>query len=157
MISSIIPRINLLKILLLTSLKLSEIIYWHYFIIVSKCPVYALLENSVKNEDEKQALKLITPNDNIQLAVKNGYFGEDRFQPFSININGCKGGYLRAFDHSESIMLVLSPREIEQNKERTFTENEILQLQSKVCKITGDGEVMQLFNSLLGISAGSGS
>lgn len=110
-----------------------------------------------ENEDEKQALKLITPNDNIQLAVKNGYFGEDRFQPFSININGCKGGYLRAFDHSESIMLVLSPREIEQNKERTFTENEILQLQSKVCKITGDGEVMQLFNSLLGISAGSGS
>lgn len=110
-----------------------------------------------ENEDEKQALKLITPNDNIQLAVKNGYFGEDRFKPFSIDIHGCQGGYLRAFDHSESIMLVLSPKEIQQNKERTFTETEISQLQSSVYKITGEGEVMQLFNSLLGVNAGGGS
>lgn len=38
--------------------------------------------------------------------------------------------------------------------ERLFTETEISQLQNKVHKITGDGEVMQLFNSLLGINAG---
>lgn len=41
--------------------------------------------------------------------------------------------------------------------ERLFTESEISQLQSSVHKITGDGEVMQLFNSLLGVNAGSGS
>ena len=38
--------------------------------------------------------------------------------------------------------------------ERLFTETEISQLQSDVHKITGDGEVMMLFNQLLGVSAG---
>jgi inhibitor of KinA sporulation pathway (predicted exonuclease) len=42
-------------------------------------------------------------------------------------------------------------------KEKVFTENQLAQLQSSIHKITGDGEVMQLFNSLLGVSAGSGS
>lgn len=46
---------------------------------------------------------------------------------------------------------------VEVQKERTFTETEISQLQSAVHKITGDGEVMQLFNSLLGVNAGGGS
>lgn len=64
-----------------------------------------------ENDDERQALKLITPNDDIQLAVKYGTFGEERHKPFTIDINQCKGGYLRAFDSSESIMLVLSPKE----------------------------------------------
>lgn len=35
-----------------------------------------------------------------------------------------------------------------------FTEQDIQQLQNKVHKITGNGEVMGLFNELLGISAG---
>lgn len=39
--------------------------------------------------------------------------------------------------------------------ERVFTESDISQLQSAVHKITGDGEVMMLFNSILGINAGS--
>lgn len=37
--------------------------------------------------------------------------------------------------------------------ERTFTEKDISLLQTSVHKITGDGEVMMLFNSLLGIAA----
>ena len=55
--------------------------------------------------------------------------------------------------------MVLSSIEIpkEEVKERTFTETEISQLQSAIHKITGDGEVMQLFNSLLGVNAGGGS
>lgn len=40
------------------------------------------------------------------------------------------------------------------NRNRTFTESEISQLQSKVHKITGNGEVMMLFNELLGVAAG---
>jgi hypothetical protein len=36
--------------------------------------------------------------------------------------------------------------------ERLFTESEITKLQSSVHKITGDGEVMMLFNSLLGVN-----
>lgn len=35
-----------------------------------------------------------------------------------------------------------------------FPEDDIQQLQTKVHKITGDGEVMKLFNELLGIQAG---
>jgi hypothetical protein len=38
--------------------------------------------------------------------------------------------------------------------ERLFMESEISTLQSAVHKITGDGEVMQLFNSLLGNDGG---
>ena len=61
-----------------------------------------------ENNDEKQALKLITANDDISLAVKNGNFSYPK--PFSININSCRGGYLRAFDNEESVMLVLTPK-----------------------------------------------
>lgn len=35
----------------------------------------------------------------------------------------------------------------------TFTEHQIRQLQSKIHTITGDGEVMGLFNEMLGVSA----
>ena len=55
--------------------------------------------------------------------------------------------------------LFLSVIEVPQKevKERTFTKTEISHLQSNVYKITGDGEVMELFNQVLGVSAGSGS
>ena len=85
-----------------------------------------------ENDDEKQALRLITPNDEIQMAVKNGSFGEERHKPFTIEVNQCKGGYLRAFDSSESIMLVLSPKEKKkevfvdaEQTAITFTENNL--------------------------------
>jgi len=39
------------------------------------------------------------------------------------------------------------------NPEPIFSEYEISQLQSKIHAITGDGEVMALFNEMLGISA----
>ena len=42
----------------------------------------------------------------------------------------------------------------EREYKRIFTEKEIFELQHEVHKITGDGEVMQLFNGLLGIAAG---
>jgi len=38
-------------------------------------------------------------------------------------------------------------------KEQMFSQTEIEQLQSEVYKITGKGEVMQLFNKMLGVSA----
>lgn len=46
---------------------------------------------------------------------------------------------------------------IKEKPERTFTQTEIEHLQNAVHKITGDGEVMGLFNQLLGIGAGSGA
>lgn len=63
-----------------------------------------------ENNDERQTLKLITTDDNIQLAIKSGSFGEERFKPFSVNIDQCQGGYLRTFDSSNSVMLVLSSK-----------------------------------------------
>jgi hypothetical protein len=41
------------------------------------------------------------------------------------------------------------------NPDPMFSEYEISQLQSKIHAITGDGEVMMLFNEMLGINAGS--
>lgn len=64
-----------------------------------------------ENDDEKQALKLITPNDDISLAVKTGTFIDKHAEkPFHAVINCCQGGYLRAFSDEESIMLVLTPK-----------------------------------------------
>jgi excinuclease UvrABC nuclease subunit len=40
------------------------------------------------------------------------------------------------------------------NKQRLFTEDEIEQLQNKIHKIVGNGEVMQEFNKLLCNNAG---
>ena len=39
--------------------------------------------------------------------------------------------------------------------EKVFTYTEIEHLQSEVHKITGDGDVMKLFNKMLGVNAGS--
>lgn len=55
------------------------------------------------------------------------------------------------------ILELLEDIAVEVQKERLFTETEISHLQNEIHKITGDGEVMQLFNKLLGINAGGGS
>jgi hypothetical protein len=67
--------------------------------------------------------------------------------------------------HSEKITFSRFVEILNENKqpitlssgEKLFTETEISQLQSSVYKITGQGEIMHLFNSLLGINAGGGS
>ena len=56
--------------------------------------------------------------------------------------------------HASEIVNLLNDITLEIQKERLFTEREIEQLQTSIHKITGDGEVMGLFNSLLGVSAG---
>lgn len=69
-----------------------------------------------ENDSERQALKMIAPDDNIELAVKSGsFFGSTGSlnhsnQPFSVDVNECHSGYLRAFNNEESIMLVLRPK-----------------------------------------------
>lgn len=64
-----------------------------------------------ENESEKQALKMITPDDDIELAVKAGSFTDAHNKPYSVELNMCRNGYLRAFSSEESIMLVLTPKE----------------------------------------------
>lgn len=65
-----------------------------------------------ENDDEKQALRLITPDDNIELAIHHGGFGEANFKPFTASINKCRGGFLRVFSDQETTMLVLTPKEV---------------------------------------------
>lgn len=69
-----------------------------------------------ENESEKQALKMITPDDNIELAVKTGSFidSHNKPNPYSVEINMCRNGYLRAFSSEESIMLILTPKDKKQ-------------------------------------------
>jgi hypothetical protein len=63
-----------------------------------------------ENDDEKQALKLFTPNDDIELAICTGSFGEQHFRPFTASINKCQGGFLRVYQDAQSIMFVLTPK-----------------------------------------------
>lgn len=71
-----------------------------------------------ENDSEKQALQLITPDDNISLAIKEGNFydADKNNKPFSADVQQCKGGYLRAFTDEKSIMIVLSPKSKQSNE-----------------------------------------
>jgi deoxycytidine triphosphate deaminase len=67
-----------------------------------------------ENDSEKQALAMITPDDDIDLLVKSGslYDGNNRKEkPFTASVNLCKSDYLRIFDDSDSRILVLRPKE----------------------------------------------
>jgi len=64
-----------------------------------------------------------------------------------------------AYENSVKVIGLRADRFITEMREEmtaqpTFTENQIQQLQSKIHAITGDGEVMGLFNEMLGICAG---
>ena len=61
----------------------------------------------------------------------------------------------RDINHTSEIINLLEDIANEMQKEKTFTDTEIAHLQSEVYKITGDGDVMKLFNSLLGINGGA--
>jgi len=46
---------------------------------------------------------------------------------------------------------------LQEPTEKVFTYSEIEQLQSKIYEIVGKGDVMIMFNSMLGVSAGNGA
>ncbi len=64
-----------------------------------------------ENDDEKFALSLITPQDDIELLITEGKIGDIRNQPFTKSVNMSQGGYLRIFDDSESRIFVLTPKD----------------------------------------------
>ena len=87
-----------------------------------------------------------------RVDLKNDYRTAQKLG-FNVEVNRID----RDISHTSEIVNLLEDIAIEIQKQKTFTETEISQLQSAVHKITGDGEVMQLFNSLLGVNAGGGS
>ena len=101
-----------------------------------------VLEFIVKKKESYRAERVDLKND-YKTANKLGFNAE------TVRIE-------RDISNVSEILEVLEEVAIQVQKERLFTENEISQLQSAIHKITGDGEVMQLFNSLLGVKAGGG-
>ncbi len=66
-----------------------------------------------ENESEKQALKLITPQDDITVETKEGSLFDNHSTPKSAigyTVSECKGGYLRAYEDTDSLMIVLRPK-----------------------------------------------
>lgn len=102
-----------------------------------------VLEFIVKKKESYRAERVDLKND-YKTANKLGFNTE------TVRIE-------RDISNVSEILEVLEEVAIQVQKERSFTETEISQLQSAIHKITGDGEVMQLFNSLLGVNAGGGS
>ena len=68
-----------------------------------------------ENDVEKQALKMITPQDNITVETQTGTL-YDRTPKCArgYTVQKCKGDYLRAYEDENSLMLVLRPKEKEQ-------------------------------------------
>lgn len=69
-----------------------------------------------ENDTEKQALKMFTPDDDIKMEVKQGSF-HSGLSPQGYRVQMCMGGYLRAWDSEDSLMLVLTPRSQESETE----------------------------------------
>ena len=83
-----------------------------------KCAI--VLGNGVKqimfapeNDNEKQALKMITPDDDISIQTKQGSFYDDNAKVVGYNVGFCQGGYLSAFSEGDCVMLVLKRKEKE--------------------------------------------
>jgi hypothetical protein len=76
-----------------------------------------LISNEVKqimftpeNNAEKQALKYISPNEDVHTVIKTGTFYDREPNIFGVNVYECMGGYLRAEDNPESVMFVITPK-----------------------------------------------
>lgn len=66
-----------------------------------------------ENESEKQALQMITPQDDITLETHTGtLYDRSPDSAKGYTVNECKGGYLRAYENTDSLMLVLRPKKI---------------------------------------------
>ena len=72
-----------------------------------------------ENKNEKMALKMISTEEEITVETKEGVF-YDNFrdcQHKGYNVALCQGGYVRAFEDSNSLMLVLKPKEKKKKKD----------------------------------------
>jgi len=74
-----------------------------------------------ETQNEKDALGMITPEDNISIDIKTGSFYTD-MPPSAAGycVSESNGGYLRAYECRESLMLVLRPKA---NKEKNVKGN----------------------------------
>jgi hypothetical protein len=65
-----------------------------------------------ENDNEKQALKMISPEDDISIEIHQGRFS-DKSDVMGYQVSECRGGYLRAWQDNDSVMLMLRPKKPE--------------------------------------------
>ena len=63
-----------------------------------------------ETDHEREALKWISPTDNIEIAQKWGTY-DTKPSHFSYNSAKCQRGYVRRFAEEDSLMFVLTPRD----------------------------------------------
>ena len=64
-----------------------------------------------ENPSEKQALKMITPQDDISVEAKEGtLYSRSPECAKGYTVQKCQGDYLRAFEDENSLMLILKPK-----------------------------------------------
>ena len=65
-----------------------------------------------ENPSEKLALSMITLDDNINIETKTGtFYSHTPKCAQGYTVQKCQGDYLRAYESTESLMLVLTPKE----------------------------------------------
>ncbi len=69
-----------------------------------------------ENDNEKQALKMISPSDEIHTVVKRGSFYSGDEKVFGVNVYECQGGYYRAERNEDSVMFVITPKKVEDDE-----------------------------------------
>ena len=63
-----------------------------------------------ENDNEREALKYISPNDDIHTVIKTGSFHDNEEEIFGVDVYECQGGYYRAENKADSVMFVLTPK-----------------------------------------------
>lgn len=64
-----------------------------------------------ESDNERAALALITQDEEITVEIKEGtFYSSMPKSAIGYTIQKCQGGYLRAYESEESLMLVLTPK-----------------------------------------------
>jgi hypothetical protein len=61
-----------------------------------------------QNDHEKEALKMIAPDDVLKAVAKRGQF-DDSYRHANFQVSKCQGGYFRRFTEKDSLMFVIEP------------------------------------------------
>tara|TARA_R110000868_G_C10972640_1_gene770703 strand:+ start:32099 stop:32356 length:258 start_codon:yes stop_codon:yes gene_type:complete len=63
-----------------------------------------------ETDNEKEALKMITVDDDIHTVIKRASFYDSDDEIFGVDVFETRGGYMRASQDNESVMFVLTPK-----------------------------------------------
>lgn len=67
-----------------------------------------------ETDHERSALKMIAPGDKIEAKTQWGTF-TDKEELIGLDVNTCRGGYYRGYEHSESLIFLITSKKEESN------------------------------------------